>query len=236
MKRVLITQSNYIPWKGYFDNIAQCDVFVVYDDMQYTRRDWRNRNQIKTRDGLQWLTVPVEVKGKFDQVIHATKIDGDKWIREHLERLRHSYSKAPHFKEVHTWLTDAYLGQSFETITDLNVHLLKKVCDRLGVETEFRDSREFNLRGDRTERLVNLCKDLKVVEYLTGPAAKAYFDTSLMDQAGISVIWAEYSGYPEYEQVFPPFTHQVSVLDLLYHTGSSAPRYMKFSRQQTEMA
>jgi hypothetical protein len=221
-KRVLITQSNYIPWKGYFDNLARCDVFVVYDDMQYTRRDWRNRNQVKTKDGLKWLTVPVAVKGKYDQAINQTRIDGQAWRRNHLETLHHAYAKAPHFKVVHDWLTEVYMEMDFDLLTDLNVHLLRKIGLRLGINTEFRDSREFRLEGDRTERLVNICKALGADEYLTGPAAKTYMEEGKFNDAGVRVTYSNYKGYPEYPQQFPPFIHSVSILDVLYNCGGNA--------------
>lgn len=227
MKRVLITQSNYIPWKGYFDNIAQCDVFVVYDDMQYTKRDWRNRNMIKTSQGPQWLTVPVEVKGKFEQPINGTRIAQGDWVRNHLAQMRHAYAKAPHFSTVHPWVESLYMERQHELLTDLNVHLLRGICSWLGITTKFRDSREFRLEGDRTGKLVGICRALGATEYLTGPAAKTYMELEAFEQAGVDVLWADYGGYAEYPQLFPPFTHGVSILDLLYNLGPEAKGQFK---------
>src|ERR1700754_2429408 len=99
-KRVAIVQSNYIPWKGYFDLIAAVDEFILYDDMQYTRRDWRNRNQIKTPLGVQWMTVPVQVKGKYYQKIKDTEIDGIDWAEAHWRLLAQNYRRAAHFNEI----------------------------------------------------------------------------------------------------------------------------------------
>ena len=220
--KALITQSNYIPWKGYFENIAQADVFVVYDDMQFTKRDWRNRNKIKTAQGSKWLTVPVEVKGKFDQAINATRVSDGDWRRNHVEQIRHAYGKAAHFKDEFPWISGLYETADQENITELNVHFLKAICDRLGINTEFRDSREFVLATDRTERLVSICEQLGATEYLTGPAAKNYMDGSSFAERGINVVYADYEGYPEYPQVHPPFEHGVSIWDVFLNCGDAA--------------
>lgn len=113
MKKVAILQSNYIPWKGYFDLIGAVDEFILYDDMQYTRRDWRNRNQIKTPQGVQWLTVPVRVKGKYEQKIRDTEIDGSDWAVAHWKALVQNYARAPHFAEIAAWLEPLYLSGSY---------------------------------------------------------------------------------------------------------------------------
>lgn len=229
MNRAVIIQGNYIPWKGYFDNIAQCDVVVVYDDMQYTKNDWRNRNKIKTAAGVKWLTVPVETKGLFGQPINMVRISGGYWRRKHLAQLGQAYSRASHFKAVHPWVEHVYMEHDHDLLTDLNVHLMKAVCSRLGITTVIRDSREFALKGERTERLISICKELGATEYLTGPAARAYLDEQTFERAGIKVVWADYSNYPAYDQLFPPFTHAVSILDLLYNTGDRAREFMKMA-------
>lgn len=226
MKRALITQSNYIPWKGYFNNIAQCDVFVVYDDMQYTKRDWRNRNRIKTATGPQWLSVPIEVKGRYDQPINATRINGIDWRKNHLGQLRHAYARAPYFKEVFPWIESVYMEQDHAMLTDLNVHLLKAVCERLDIHTEFLDSRSFDLADDRTQRLVEICLAVGANEYLTGPAAKAYMEEERFEAAGIRVVYADYGRFPEYAQLHPPFDHAVCIWDVLLNCGGHPREYV----------
>ena len=129
MKRVAILQSNYIPWKGYFDLIAAVDEFILYDDMQYTRRDWRNRNQIKTPQGLQWLTVPVRVKGKFLQKINETEIEGQDWAATHWKTLAQNYRRAPHFAEVARWLEPLYLERPPLLLSELNRKCLGAGCE-----------------------------------------------------------------------------------------------------------
>ena len=179
MKNVVITQSNYIPWKGYFDGMRQSDEFILYDDMQYTKRDWRNRNKIKTQQGLQWLTIPVEVKGKFYQKINETKISDPAWNRSHWDTLRHNYSKAPCFAEMKDFIENLYMTAGSEYLSEINYHFLKGIGDFLGIKTHISFSSEYQYDGDKTERLVNLCEIVGGTDYYTGPAAKEYMDESL---------------------------------------------------------
>ena len=224
--KVLITQSNYIPWKGYFDNIQQADVFVVFDDMQYTRRDWRNRNYIKTSQGLKWLTIPVEVKGKYFQKINETRISEKDWYQSHLSLIKQNYSKSPFFKEFFPWIESLYANAQFEYITEVNVFFLKEICGFLGIKTKFMDSREFELGEDKTERLVSICKELNATEYLTGPAAKSYMKEELFEKEQIKLSYFDYEGYREYSQLHPPFEHQVCIWDLILNTGSESRKYI----------
>lgn len=225
--RALITQSNYIPWKGYFDTISLSDVFVIYDDMQYTKRDWRNRNKINSPNGLLWLTVPVNVKGKFFQKIIETEIADRNWKNDHWKTIISCYSKAKFFKEYRPYFEELYLGCEESTISKVNYRFLKGICDLLEIKTEFRWSSDFDLRGDKSEKLLNLCLDLKATSYISGPAAKDYLDVSLFNNHDIQVEWCDYSDYPEYEQVFGPFNHGVSILDLIFCTGPNAKNFLK---------
>ncbi len=230
MKRVAILQSNYIPWKGYFDLIAAVDEFILYDDMQYTRRDWRNRNQIKTPHGLQWLTVPVRVSGKFHQTIRETEIDGTAWAKAHWKALEHNYHRAPHFDAVAAPLAPLYLEKSYTHISQLNRRLLEAVCGFLGIRTVLRHSWDYTLVEGRTERLADLCAQAGGTEYISGPAAREYIDERVFAERGIALRWFDYEGYPEYPQLWGAFTHQVSILDLLFNCGTDAPRYMRYVR------
>lgn len=136
MKRVAIVQSCYIPWKGYFDLIAAVDEFILYEDIQYTKRDWRSRNQIKTPQGVQWLTVPVKVKGKYHQTIRETEIDGVDWAEKHWKTIIQNYSRAPHFKEVAALFEPLYLNHQYTHLSALNRKLIEAACDYLGITTE----------------------------------------------------------------------------------------------------
>lgn len=228
--KVLISQSNYIPWKGYFDAISKADVFVIYDDMQYTRRDWRNRNKIKTQNGVSWLSIPVDVKGKFNQKINETRISDLGWAAKHWETIRHNYCKAAYFQEVKDFFEPLYLNCKELYLSEVNFRFIKACCDYLEIKTEFKWSSEFDLKGDKSEKLLNLCLDLKGSTYISGPAAKEYLDLDLFEKSGINLEWMEYSGYPEYPQLHGAFVHHVSILDLLFNTGTAARKYMKLSQ------
>jgi hypothetical protein len=227
-KTVAIVQSNYIPWKGYFDLIRSADEFVLYDDAQYTRRDWRNRNRIKTADGVQWLTIPVEVKGKYLQRIRDTKVSDRAWAENHWTRLRHAYAKAPHFRGHEELFAGLYArAAGLEHLSTINELFIRAVCRVLGIATRITDSSAYSPDNpDPTGRLLDICRRAGATEYLSGPAAKAYLDEGLFRRAGVTVRYMDYAGYPEYPQLHGPFDHAVSVLDLLFMTGPRAAEYL----------
>ncbi|HEX5053992.1 MAG TPA: WbqC family protein [Planctomycetota bacterium] len=221
-KRVAVVQSNYIPWKGYFDMIASVDEFVLFDDAQYTRRDWRNRNRIKTREGPLWLTIPVEVSGRYLQPIRETRISDPGWRERHWRTIAHSYAKAPCFREFGPQLARLYETASDPLLSQVNRHLLEGICKLLGITTRLSWSMDYQLCDGKTERLVQLCRQMGATEYLSGPTARGYIDEALFAEAGVAVRWMDYSGYPEYPQLFPPFVHEVSIVDVLLNTGAAA--------------
>jgi hypothetical protein len=226
-KTVAILQSSYIPWKGYFDLIRRVDEFILYDDVQYTRRDWRNRNRIKTANGPLWLTIPVEVKGRYDQAIKDTLISEPQWNVRHWRTIQSTYARAPYFVEYKTALEALFLGCSAQRLSDINYRFIAGLCSLLSITTRISWSMDYQLVDGRTERLVALCRQAGATEYVSGPAARAYIDDSLFERAGIGLSYMDYSGYPEYTQLYPPFDHFVSVLDLLVHTGAEAAMYMQ---------
>jgi len=226
-RKVAILQSNYIPWKGYFDLINMVDEFILYDDMQYTRRDWRNRNKIYTARGLQWLTIPVNVKGKYFQKINETKISDKNWAKKHWETIKHNYAKAPYFQEYKDIIECLYLDTKEEYLSKVNYRFIMTINAILGIKTKIRWSSEFNLVEGRTERLFGICQDCDADIYLSGPAAKNYLDEELFNENGIQVEWMDYSGYPKYRQLHEPFEHGVTILDLIFNAGSQAQKYMK---------
>jgi hypothetical protein len=227
MRKVAISQSNYIPWKGYFDSINMVDEFMLYDDMQYTRRDWRNRNKIKTKEGAKWLTVPVEVKGKYFQKINETLISDPKWGQDHWNSILHNYNKAPFFKDYKDIFEPLYLNSQEDHLSQVNYNFIKAVCDILGITTKISWSSAYELKEDRNERLVDLCIKTGATDYFSGPAAKAYMDESLFEKENIHVHYYDYSGYPEYHQLHGEFDHAVSILDLLFCEGPESKKYMK---------
>lgn len=227
MKRVAILQSNYIPWRGYFDIIGLVDEFIVYDEVQYTKNDWRNRNRIKTREGLRWLSVPVGVK--ISRRIHEVDIQNPLWQRRHWEALHHSYSKARFYPQISKLLAPVYLEMRHTNLSSLNVFLIKEVCRYLGINTKITDSRHYQLEGDRTNRLIHLCRQSEAFDYLSGPSAKNYLDEAEFKRSGITIHWMDYSNYPSYEQLWGSFEPSVSILDLLFNLGEASRNHMKFS-------
>ena len=228
MKKVAIVQSNYIPWKGYFDIIAAVDEFILYDDMQFTRRDWRNRNLIKTPQGLQWLTVPVLVKGKYHQKINETEIANTDWHHVHWKSLANNYRKARYFDEIASWLEPLYLEQNFTHISQLNRHFIVSICNYLDIKTSITSSSDYHLNSGKTERLADLSRQAGGTEYLSGPSAKGYLDKKIFLDLGIKLTWFEYSGYPPYQQLWGGFSHGVTILDLLFNCGKDSPHYMRY--------
>lgn len=230
MRKIAVVQSNYIPWKGYFDMIAAVDEFILYDDMQYTKRDWRNRNLIKTPQGLQWLTVPVLVKGKFHQKICDTEIDGTEWATTHWKAMVQNYRRAPCFTEIATWLEPIYAEGLFTHISQLNRHLIEAICKYLEIKTTIKNSWDYTLPDGKTERLAGLCAQAGGTEYISGPAAKEYIEEKIFTEMGIKLTWFDYSGYSEYPQLWGEFSHGVTILDLLFNCGNDSPRYMRYVR------
>ncbi len=225
--KVAISQSNYIPWKGYFDSIHNVDVFVIYDDMQYTKRDWRNRNLIKTAQGPKWLTIPVEVKGKYFQKIKDTKIADKEWNLSHWEIIKQNYKSAKNFTEVSEWLEPLYKDCNYEYLTDVNMHFINEICRFLKVKTEIKFSSDFELVDGKTERLVNICRGLNATDYYSGPAAKNYMEIDKFNHHGINVHYWDYSNYPEYQQLNGAFDHGVSIIDLMLNEGRDCLKFLK---------
>jgi hypothetical protein len=226
-KRIAIIQSNYIPWKGYFDIINMVDEFIFYDDVQFTKRSWRNRNLIKTSNGPLWLTIPVLMKNKFHQTIKETKINGIGWQQKHLKSILLNYKRAKNFFEVKDFIIDLYETINSEFLCEVNYFFIKKICEYLGIKTIFKFSYDFNLVSGRTERVVDLCLQLKATHLINGPSARKHMDEGLFHQAGVKVEYMDYDGYPEYPQLFPPFEHKVSILDLMFNAGGNTKKYMK---------
>jgi hypothetical protein len=223
--RVAVLQSNYLPWKGYFDIIHDVDLFVFYDDVQYTKGDWRNRNRIKTPGGVHWLTIPVGAPDH--RRICDVELPRGNWAAKHWRRIAAHYRSAPHFATYAPFFADVYQRMGWRTLSDLNQFLVERIArDFLGIPTEIKDSRPFAARGRRLERLLDLLVKVGATTYVSGAAARAYLDEPLLAAAGIAVEWKDYGGYPEYPQLHPPFVHQVSIIDLLFHLGPAAGEYI----------
>jgi len=226
-KRVAILQSNYIPWKGYFDIINMVDEFIIYDDMQYTKNDWRNRNKVKSPTGPQWLTIPVEVSGKFGQTIREAVIGDRGWAPRHWKTICQNYARARHFRQYQEFFEGLYLGPLSRFLSEVNYTFIVAICGLLGITTRITWSSEYELVPGKTERVVGLCKQAAAGAYLSGPAARDYLDEAAFEREGIRLTYIDYACYLEYEQLFPPFEHGVSVVDLILNAGPDAPQYMK---------
>jgi hypothetical protein len=226
-KTVAIVQSNYIPWKGYFDLIGLSDEFILFDEAQYTKRDWRNRNRLMPPHGPAWLSIPVEVKGKYHQRICDATASDPAWRHKHWATITHSYARAPHFHAYGDVLERLYLGSDERALSTINRGFIEAVCQILGITTELTTAADYGVVAGKTERLVDLCVKAGATTYLSGPAARAYLDEEAFARRGISLLYMDYSGYPEYDQLYPPFEHGVSILDLLFMTGPEARAFMK---------
>jgi hypothetical protein len=226
-RAVAIVQSNYIPWKGYFDLIAQVDEFVLYDDVQYTRRDWRNRNRIKTAHGPLWLTIPVRVRGRYHQRIRDVEVEDPGWAEKHWRSIVHHYASASAAADHRDALQQLYETAPNGCLSEINEHFLTGICALLGIRTRFRRSSDFELADGRNERLAGICRQLGARTYVSGPAARDYLDEAVFRDHGIAVRWVDYSGYPEYRQLHPPFDHHVSIVDLLMNEGRDARTFLK---------
>jgi len=227
-RKIAILQSNYIPWKGYFDIINMVDEFILYDDMQYTKRNWRNRNRIMTPDGPIWIAIPVQTKGKFSQKINETKVVDNSWVDKHWMAIQCNYSKAKYFDEYAGRIEAMYEACRQEPyLSKINYIFLTGICDILGIDTKISWSSDYELADGKTERLVELVKTAKGNYYLSGPAAKDYIIPELFEKAAIELDWMDYTGYREYRQLGSSFCHEVSILDLIFNEGPDAGYYLK---------
>lgn len=221
MKRVAIVQSNYIPWKGYFDLINAADVFVWYDDVQYTPRDWRNRNRIKTAQGPRWLTVPCG--SHRTRLINQVELRDSLWQQIHWRTLSRAYARAPHFARYRSFFESLYLERRWRNLSRMNRTFIERICrEILGTRTVFRTSTEFDLEASKSARLLELLEQIGADRYLSGPSARDYIDERAFAARGIAVEWMDYDGYPTYPQLHGPFEHRVTILDLLFHVGDEA--------------
>jgi hypothetical protein len=227
MKKVAIIQSNYIPWKGYFDIINSVDLFIFHDDLQYTKNDWRNRNKIKTAQGPIWLTIPCGSNEK--RLICEVDVSDNSWQKKHWRLISNAYIKAPYFNTYKSFFEDVFLNQYWSNLSDFNQYLIKRITQELigNNYTQFDDSRNYNLQAKKGERVIELLIKAKANHYLSGPSAKSYLDENKLLELGISVEWFDYSDYPIYPQIHGGFEHAVSIIDLFFNAGSSATEYMK---------
>lgn len=226
MKKVAILQSNYIPWKGYFDIIGMVNLFIFHDDLQYTKNDWRNRNKIKTPKGAEWLTIPCGTSEK--RLICDVELNDHSWQYKHWNIISQNYRKAPFFNYYKPLCEEFFLSRQWDYLSKLNQYLIKRISiEVFGFDTEFGDSREYNLTKTKGERVIELLTKAEADVYLSGPSAKYYITDEVFHDNSIQIEWMDYSGYPEYPQQHGNFFHGVTVLDLMFNTGANAIDYIK---------
>lgn len=237
-KTVVILQSCYIPWKGFFDLMDRADEFMLFDDVQFTRRDWRNRNLIKTPTGANWLTIPVIQKGNYFQSINNTKVTDNNWASKHWKSISLNYAKAPFFHEYKSIIEELYQAcESEEYISQINYKFIVKIAELLGINAKVTWSTDYAVDCElkRTERLLALCEKAHATDYLSGPSAKNYIDENLFSQKKINVRYIDYSSYKPYPQLFDGFIPNVTILDVLFNTGHDAYSFIKPAHEHTEI-
>lgn len=216
MTTVVILQSNYVPWRGYFDLLRRADHFVFYDDVQFTKNDWRNRNRIVGSQGPQWLTIPVETGGKFGQSIAETRISDPRWAKKHLATLQSNLGRAPFFRDMLPRLQDCFQLAAEEThLSAVNRIFIRAIMAELGLSTQLHEAQDVAREGGKTGRLVAICSALGASRYLSGPAARNYLDETEFEAAGIQVQWMSYPDYPAYQQTNGGYEPGVSILDAM---------------------
>lgn len=224
MKKIAILQSNYIPWKGYFHIIKKVDHFVFLDSVQYTIRDWRNRNKIKTPSGSLWLTIPTD--GTQSMKINEVEIDNSQnWKEKHLKSLRMNYSGCKNFMKYYKPIETIY-KKKWIKLSHFNQSLIKEICTFLNIDTKFSKSSDYCVEDGKNEKIISIVKQLEGTHYLTGPAAKSYIDTDFFKMNGIKISYMDYSHYKEYKQPWGKFDHHVSILDLLFCVGPQSAKYI----------
>jgi hypothetical protein len=225
----VILQPSYIPWRGYFHQIYKADVFVFYDDVQYDKHGWRNRNQIKTPQGKKWLSIPVHSGGVVVKSIpiNQVQIDWSKpWNKSHWRALSFAYGRAPFFR-VYAPLLESFYQRHDELLSDFTIALTVAIAREMGIaHTHFVRSSKLNANGQKTDRLIQILKQLGATHYISGPSARGYVEEEKFQAAGITIEYMVYD-YPEYPQLHPPFDPNVSILDLLLMTGNDALRYIE---------
>jgi hypothetical protein len=226
---VAILQPSYIPWRGYFHQIALSDLFIFYDDVQYDKHGWRNRNRIKTSSGSRWLTIPVHSSGNVVEEIpiNQIRIDWQKnWAESHWQILNQVYKTAPFFSQYYPLISGFYHSKP-DLLADFTIQTTIELAGEIGInQTRFMRSSEIpQVTGKKTDRLIQILKSVGATGYISGPSARDYIEQEKFDAAGIPIEYMNYD-YREYPQLFPPYDPQVSILDLLIMTGSEALSYI----------
>jgi hypothetical protein len=231
--KIAIHQPQYLPWLGYLDKLDSADVFIFLDTVQFKKHEWQNRNRIRTKDGWQWLTVPIidRFPEQIDRVEVNAKTD---WQRKHCQALRQHYGSAPYWAPLGPELT-ALLQEPWARLRDLNIAVLDLLCRHLGIKTPRRLASTMEAREQPTDRLVDLCRAVGGTVYLAGQGAVSsedgapYMDVGRFAQAGIAVQVQSYT-HPQYPQRHQPFISHLAVVDLLFNCGPESLNVLRSGR------
>ncbi len=217
-----ILQPGYLPWLGFFEQLYRSDVFVIYDDVHYDKEGWRNRNRIKTANGIQWLTVPVLLKFSQKPLITDVSINNKtNWRKKHLAAIRQNYSKAHHFKEYIGVFEETY-GRDWEYLIDIDMHFINILAECLGLShKKIVRSSTLGVQGTRIERLIRICEIFGADVFYEGASGKKYIDERDFLASGIKVEFQNYH-HPSYRQLYGDFTPNLSVIDLLFNHGTES--------------
>lgn len=216
-----ILQPGYLPWLGFFEQLYRSDIFVIYDDVQYDKNGWRNRNRIKTPNGIQWLTVPVLLKGDSKSLIRDVKINNqERWRKKHCQSIKTNYSKSK-FYNHYFYLFEKVYSKEWNFLIDLDMELIYVLCDLLGLKRKIVYSSDLGVQGDKNERLIKICKKFGASIFYEGYAGKDYIDKKVFIESGIEVKFQDYR-HPEYNQLYGDFVPYLSVIDLLFNEGDSS--------------
>ena len=220
--RITIHQPEHIPWLGFFHKINMADVFAVLDNVQYRRRYFQNRNKIRTKNGWQWVSVPLEKEDRDELLIKDAVIfnNDSKWGKKNIESIYHNYCKAPYFKYGWDEFKDIY-SKEYLYLSDMNLALLRFIFEKLGIKREIQFASTLNVSGDKGDLILNICKALNAKTYISGISGKEYLDLKLFHDAGINVIFQEFH-HPIYKQLHEPFIPCMSVIDLLFNYGDKS--------------
>ncbi|HLG85850.1 MAG TPA: WbqC family protein [Alphaproteobacteria bacterium] len=219
---LVVLQPGYLPWLGYFDQLARADLFVHYDDVQFDKNGWRNRNRVKGPEGPVWLSVPVS-QPQHGQRIDEVRIDNRRpWARKHVATLTQFYARAPYRDAYLPALADL-LQRDWEKLVDLDLAVIALISGWLGITTPTRRASQLALSGDRNDRLVALCRQFSADRYLSGDAAQGYLEPDLFSKAGVDVEWQAFD-HPVYAQPFGAFVSHLSAIDMIFNAWAPGRR------------
>ena len=224
--RVAIHQPEHLPWLGFFHKMSMSDIFVLLDNVPYSKNDFQSRNRIRTsgtKEGWCWLTVPALTKGRFGQQINQVEINNanDAWKKKCWKSIRYNYSKARYFQEHQAFFRDLYSEKDWRKLVDLNVSIIKMLVQVLDMDAELLLASDLGVSGSGTALLLKICRQLSADVYISGRFGKVYLDETKFLQQGIQVVYEDFQ-HPEYPQEYEPFIPNMSVIDLLFNCGDKS--------------